>query len=486
MNKVGIDTQKIFLLLSISLLVSTFLFLRLNNLPNTIQLFGDTARDLLTLEHWHQTGKPPLLGPHTSALSFNQSAWYFYFLYPFYLLFGGNLYTANLWIITYYLAFFGLGVWLVGKKKLPITIFLILLTLITFHPELIKQTRDVWNPSLVLPAVLIAIGLFLKLKRQMKVLDLFLLDLVLFFSLGASYSAAPVVFSFILMTVFFCLRQKVLKKTQSGRYLLYLIIFPILTAVIVNIGTIAYEFRYGFVLSKNFSNQQVLQTSGDLLDKASNLATFVLGNNQTGAILIAVMILLSFIFSLLPKFRSIFHSDFSLVTGLLLANILMLLLLPFQIHAHYIFGVLALFFVYATLLPRLERGFLLGFLLVTWVAPILNKEYFKSVSPTTLERQTCLRQVCQDYPGQIYVATNSSSHDHQALGYEYLGKKLNCSVISILSLHGNQPQFMAVFNEKAQFDPEKTDFYELNQFGKKQLLKELVCTDRLSATIFTH
>ena len=474
-------------LLLFTFLLLCFLFLRIYNLPNTIKMFGDTARDLLTLERWHEAGKPPLLGPHTSALSFNQSAWYFYFLYPFYLISGGSFYTANLAVIFYYLFFFGLGWWLVKHQQLNWRVFLTLLALITFQPELIKQSRDVWNPSLVLPALLLATYLLLNLKRQLRYRYILLLNLFLFFALGASYSVAPVILTFSAVATVLIYQKKQLRLKFRLYYLVGLVVSAILSLVLVNIGTIFYEFRYDFLLTKNLGNQQVLQTSSDWLAKAIQLGQLIFATNQVLIIvLFTLLFLLTFVFSLLPKFKPFFHRENLLVGTLLLSNVMFLLILPFQIHAHYIFGILSLFFVYLSLLPTKLRLVFVSLLILSWLNSLLTQPIFEAVSPTLSERQTCLQQVCQKYPAQLYVVTNSASHDHQALGYEYLGQKINCQAISILNLPGKEPKYLAVFNENTSFDQQKTDFYELNQFGQRQHLARLVCSDQLSVEIFQH
>ncbi len=86
--------------------IALFLFFRFYQLPQTLNFFGDLGRDFVVMQNWQRTGKPPLLGPQNSAMSFNQSAIYFYLLYPFYLITSGSVYATAIACAGYYVLFF--------------------------------------------------------------------------------------------------------------------------------------------------------------------------------------------------------------------------------------------------------------------------------------------------------------------------------------------------------------------------------------------
>ena len=256
-------------MISFIVLTGIFLWSRIYRLPQTFDLFGDSARDLLELEEWRTTKLPPLLGPHTSAISFNQSAWYFYYLFPFYLVSGQTLYTTQIAVIFWYLAWLAIGFRWGETYGLTKPRLLILWFVIVFQPLLISQTRTVWNPSLILPLLIAALLIQLKWwKRKASNKELALWSILTMLSVGFSYSVIPTVFLMILMALWSV-------KNKSG----WLVGFLAASLVLVNIGTIGYELKYHFLLTKNLPNQQVLQTSSNYLDKLSLMGEFLLGRS---------------------------------------------------------------------------------------------------------------------------------------------------------------------------------------------------------------
>jgi len=82
-----------------------FVFLRVFAITQNLHLFGDLGRDLFVLQKWsNNLLKPPLLGPQTSVVSFNQSAIYFYYLFPFFLLMSHSVYSTLVASIMLYIS----------------------------------------------------------------------------------------------------------------------------------------------------------------------------------------------------------------------------------------------------------------------------------------------------------------------------------------------------------------------------------------------
>ena len=126
-----------------------FIFFRLYKITNSFLFFGDPGRDFLVLENWLITHKPPLLGPQTSALPFNQSAIYFYLLMPLYLITGKSLFsTIYTYVIVYSFAYI---IGFLGFRHKPrlLQILLVSFYLISLQPQYIIQGRYIWNPSFV-------------------------------------------------------------------------------------------------------------------------------------------------------------------------------------------------------------------------------------------------------------------------------------------------------------------------------------------------
>ena len=174
------------------LLISLFLFLRFYNIRDGLFFFNDMGRDLLVLQNWQLSGKPPLLGPQTSVVPFNQSSIYFYYLYVFYLITKGSVFSALfanafLYIVIY---IFGLVIF---KKDSKITkIIHLSFFLICIHPQYIIQSRFVWNPSLITPFIMSAFFSFYLLIQKYSKFRLWAFSLSIATAISISYSVIPI------------------------------------------------------------------------------------------------------------------------------------------------------------------------------------------------------------------------------------------------------------------------------------------------------
>ena len=103
------------------LLILLFLFSRLFNLNSTMFFINDMGRDMLVIRDWLDSGKPPLLGPQTSALPINQTALYFYMMLPGYLLTNGSPLALFYTFCVMWVAVFIYGLWLLkGNTKMTV------------------------------------------------------------------------------------------------------------------------------------------------------------------------------------------------------------------------------------------------------------------------------------------------------------------------------------------------------------------------------
>ncbi|HCC84942.1 MAG TPA: hypothetical protein DEP87_04655, partial [Candidatus Pacebacteria bacterium] len=127
-----------------------FIFLRLFKIETSLLFFNDIGRDFLQLWNWQQTGKPPLLGPQTSAMPFNQSAVYFYLLLPGYLLTRGSLLATIYTGVGVHLILLWSGVWWLRQNQPRwLSKFWLIVGLLILQPEMVTQQRFVWNPSFI-------------------------------------------------------------------------------------------------------------------------------------------------------------------------------------------------------------------------------------------------------------------------------------------------------------------------------------------------
>jgi hypothetical protein len=173
-------------------------------------------------------------------------------------------------------------------------------------------------------------------------------------------------------------------------------------------------------------------------------------------------------------------SEMTLLLLLLTGTVLIMVIGPFTVHEHYIYGLFALLLVILVRMPPVFATVLvLGFSLF-W---IMNMRFDKAAVPTA-ERLACVETVCSTYPQPIYVVTNSGSHDHQGLGYAFLAQRMECNMFAVTQWKDHEPKTMVVMNENTQYDFSGTDFYELNRFGERKFVEEVGCGETLSATVF--
>ncbi|HNS65529.1 MAG TPA: hypothetical protein PKJ26_03470, partial [Candidatus Woesebacteria bacterium] len=60
-----------------------------------------------------------------------------------------------------------------------------------------------------------------------------------------------------------------------------------------------------------------------------------------------------------------------------------------------------------------------------------------------------------------------------------------CDAFAVTEISTQQPKTMAVFNQGADFELGKTDFYELNRFANLEYRKTIQCAEKLSVSIFS-
>ncbi len=456
-----------------------FIFLRLYHLPQTLNMFGDLARDFLELHEWQQTGLPPLLGPQNSAISFNQSAIYFYLLYPFYLITGSSAYATTIAGVVYYLVGFML-LWkhYSSKPALKNKISLLVL-LMAIWPTLVYQQRKIWNPSFVPLAILIAFFSWQKwlstsnskVANWLSWLSAFGLSLAVALNF-ASIPTAAVLTAMILFSIL---------SKQRLKFILKLIF----TSFILNLPTLVFEIRHNFFLLKKLPSQELLQVSNSLFIKSQQYIThlFKIGNWSLGALMLILIILSVMIFKNGLQTIKTKQPEFFYSLTAFLASTALILLAPFQIHAHYVVATLTLLLIALSFTPKIN-WLLVLVMAVVYLQPKFVLNYLKPTPVSITQKRACVIKICDRYQQPIFFNLNSPSHNHQALGYIYLGKEIGCPAVAVNEYELHRPNLMAVFNERAEYVPQKTDYYEISLFGPKEQIEEIDCGSNLNATVF--
>ena len=453
------------------LLVLLFLLTRFYKIETSFNFFNDMGRDFLTLWQWKQDGKPPLLGPQTSALPFNQSAIYFYLLYPFYLLSGQSFYATLIAYTTFYIAAFILGLYLLRSHPRLEKSLLLVFLLISVHPQYIIQGRFVWNPSFVTPCVLTAfysLMVYLEQKKPQKLL-LMISAFSLALATGFSYSLVPTLIAFLVLILY-----------RRRQIFLNYFFYVILSLLLVNLPTLVFELRHGFLLSKMMLfGDKLVQGDSSFLNRLLNLNKFSFATNWSWTMLYMILLAV-FVYMSKLKEKNNFLGNSLL---LFLFTLAITLLAPVPIHSHYVFGILPLFFLTVSFL-RPKFIFLSAvFFYIIFMKVALQFDYFAPIRNDLKTLTSCAENFCQTHNQALFVANQSKYHPyHNAMEWNYLLSNAGCKVKNINLENGSAAQMLVVLDDSS-YSHGETSFYELTLFGKSQEIEHLSCSDTLKMVL---
>lgn len=456
-----------FLLFTISsLALFLFLFLRFYNIHNSFFFINDMGRDMLVLQQWQNTGKPPLLGPQTSALPFNQSAIYYYLLYPGFLITHGNPMSSLYTLTVFYLLFFIIFLYLSIKKVIPVTSYLLLVTfyLISIHPQYIAQARFVWNPSFVTPFLIASIISFYLLLQKFSIKNLLLFSLSISLAVSISYSVAPLLIMFFIFWLLF----------DRRRFIFYLIsIF--LSFLIINLPTVFFELRHHFLLTTALLTKTTsVKVAPSILGQINNLSQniFFTSNHNLNLFL--------FIATILTCLYNLFHfhsktKSLPFLTSFLFVGITIIdLIAKIPIESHYIFTLTSLLFIIIATLPKFLNILIILFFSFLYLRSNYLTSYFKPARRTYTQMQQCFANYCSSFKESTFVSVQSGFLPfHNGPEHRYLMKLAGCKVVDIETENGTA-QYMTVVVDDSTFGA-KTSFYELDLFGKHQEVSRTKC-----------
>lgn len=448
-------------------LIGLFLLTRLYKIDSSFTFFNDMGRDFLELWQWQNTGKPPLLGPQTSALPFNQSAIYFYLLYPFYLLSGQSYYTSLIAYLVFYIFSFVAGLYFLRNyPRLEKSLLLVFLLTIV-HPQYILQGRFVWNPSFVTPCIVAAfysLAVYLVQKKPQRILLMFS-AFALALATAFSYSVVPAVLGFFIL-IFYRKRQVALS------YYFY----TACSLLLVNLPTVFFELRHGFLLSKMmFAGDRFIQSENSLLARLTDLINFTLDTNWSWALLFLLFIIGFFYLSNRREKNSFLENSFILFA----LTLVITLLSPLAIHSHYVFAILPLLFLIIGFL-RIRYIYMIAiFLYVIFIRTALKLDYFAPAHNSLTTLTTCTKDFCQNNREALYVSNQSKYHPyHNAMEWQYLLAKAGCEVKDINTENGQASQMLVVLDD-SEYSHGETAFYELTLFGESEEKDRSKCSESL-------
>ena len=422
------------------------------------------------LQNWHDTGKPPLLGPQTSALPINQSAIYFYLLYPGFLLSHASPVAQNYLLVLFYLIFYIAAAIIFHKVKPSPPSYLIfgtiLLTII--QPQLITQNRSVWNPSFVPPLIFSSIFSFYYLLQKFSTKLLLIFSASISLAISFSYSAAPLLIVFLIYWLIFN-RQNFFKYVLAIATCLIIINFP----------TIIFESRHHILIPALFRPNSLETQSHLSSTQKTESITYCLTGNQNYYFVSIFIALFVLIYSYIRHRKLPFYLAF-----LYLGTVIGLYLIPITVQCHYLFPLICTTILLLACLPPALYVLLVLFILSIFATPSQLKTYFQKAPRTYAEMSTCFQKYCSQFKQPTYVTVVSNYHPwHNGPESRYLLKQSGCSVLDIES--GNsQSNYMTVVLDNGTFDT-KTNYYELGQFGNHQEINRLKCLPHLEVVTLT-
>ncbi len=454
----------------VGIVIALFLFTRLYKLDQSFFFYNEMGREMWFLSLWKESGKPPVLGPQTSALPFNQSPWYYYILYPGYLLYNQPVVLVYSCLVFYLICFL-LAVKISGKNWwLPVFLF----TALGLHYQVLIQNRYIWNPSFVPPLLVLGTVAIMRYledarkkpfdKAQGKYLGLGIFSLIL--GMGMSYSSFPYVAVVLLLIYLYSRKIKEIGKS-------------LVASMVVVFAPIAlFEVKYHFLLSKAVLRQgREPQNALGLVDKLTFInANLFFANNLGYVIMVLVLIFSLFVLLRLKDRKQRF------VAWLFVLHSILFLVVPFQLQPHLMFGFLVSLLLVVGIMPKVGQIlFLIFSMFLLWQ----NWPSITTKAPRSVEdMQQCFAPVCKDLGSKsVFVSTQAGFHlFHTGFEDRYLLYKAGCKVLDI-EKDKNASSTMLVVEDGAKYEDGKTDYYELGLFGKHKETKRYSCGENLGVVV---
>ncbi len=444
-----------------SIILGLFLSFRLLNIHTSLEFFNDIGRDFLVMHDWQETGKPPLLGPQTSVLPFNQSAWYFYLLFPFYLALGGSLVsTIYACAFFYVFSFSAIYFCLNRNKNSLLTPFLIFAFLLTIHPQVIIQTRFVWNPSLLPPTLAVATFALLYLREKWNRKVVWLIGFTLALAVSLNYSAAPALLGFFITAVIYWRKRGLL-----------LWVTTLVGLIWWNLPTLFFELRHKFLLTSMMLVRPALpQHRVELSNKLMDLIRYVVAPSQLSfQIFLLICLMAAALLFVYKRKKLTANPELKIGFTLFVVTTLATLLAPFDIQSHYVFPVLTLGAVVIALLPLKFSLIIVSIAAAMWLTPKNINGYFQPPVRSITQLENCAKLVCDQEKNPFFVSLQAGFYGfHTGPEYRYLFKRHGCQV-RIIETEPAAANEMAVVIDNSSYNHGKTAFNELTLFGESEV-----------------
>lgn len=453
--------------------IALFWWLRFNFIRTAFDFTGDPGRDMLVLWDWKESGKPPLLGPQTSAMPINQSAVYFYMLYPAFLISNGNPVSANYTVAVFWIVSLIAGLWCLRKRTDLQWVILIVFALSAIHPIFVAQTRSVWNPSFLPPLITTGLIAVYLLKEKFTVTRMWIFGLSMSLSVSLHFPVgALAVASLMYLGIY-----------RNDKWLRIFMAF-VLGMLFFNLPTLVFELRHGFLLTKSTLAGHWLGT--EQFTRMENLYRSVDFSGGLGVWWANLVFFVSLTLFGLKKVIKEKTSIGAMAVILLAVTLILTIASKMAFHSHYIYAFAILLFVIFSQLPTKLLLPALLVLEIIWLNPVQTNKYFTPARRSLEEMETCMRRVCETVKEPIYVSVQSGhSPFHVGYEYRYLLKKSGCEVKYIESQPGEAKK-MALVLDGSDYEPGKTSFNELTLFGSATKSARYECGQSLGVIILSN
>jgi len=476
LKKINLKQYKNIAFLFFSFILAGFyIWTRLYKIDSSLLFFNDIGRDFLVLFNWFATGKPPLLGPQTSALPYNQTAIYFYLLAPLYLLTGQSFFASVYTVVVFYLGSFIWGIKKLWQSKDLFPTLLIASFLLIIHPQQIIQNRFVWNPSFITPLILIAWFAWWQLKTSWSKKTLIVFTLSSSLAVSLNYSAAPVFLAFMILTLFY------LKKRYQ---FMKVFLFSGLSLAFWNLPTIFFELRHNFLLTNLLIyGEKLPQNANGVIQKLSDLTNAIFVDmSDTGKLVLLFSLLFGFVWSL-AKLKKSQKDPLLAILKLLFLSLIITLVIPISIQNHYIFGFLSLLCLFIAFLGRKVVWLPVLIMSFFWIKPILTASYFQPAYRSVLSSDQCAKKICGLVKEPTFVSVQSDLHPyHNGMEWKYLLLRNGC-LIKELDAQIDQAEQMVVIVDNSDYQHNQTAYNELTQFGQSLEIRRISCQEKLEAVL---
>ncbi len=240
-----IDRKKITLaILAMALIVGSFLRLQ-GVFTNSFAFTYDVGRDMLALRDMYYLHKIPLIGATTGLPGIFYGPWWYYLLFPFFIIVGGDPQGIAFIMAVIGILSIPLG-YLVGKKISGNMLGLTFATFISVSPYLIALSSQIWNPNIAPFFVLVVLYVLTEIYKEKNASDsfiwYFLLGLLLALNIDLEIVFGTLFCTSIIASVLFVRRIKIALRNIFAFLLGVLIIFS---------PRIIFEFRHSFLMTNS-------------------------------------------------------------------------------------------------------------------------------------------------------------------------------------------------------------------------------------------